>query len=345
MRSHRRSAFTLIELLVVMAIVIFLASFLIAALWPQKDKALRSKTAATLAAVSTALDQYYAEFHDFPPDGYDREPGWVKGNSYPNPAPKPGILLGGGPTGNKKFVYYGSGCLIYFLCYPISNVTIVGADQGAFDPRNLRVSPCNKGGAFLSSLKKEDVTTGLRFPDEFDWSIHPGHPSYGAGSGGTSGGQEWANGEIIDAYGYPIHYDKVADQSDATGAQLFFQKDRFTGNNKSFPFTDIHSDVQYMNSQVAGRVSPPDDTEANCCPDQAVNPGHSPGGSGGTGGAAVKHADPRGAAETDGCYIDNPSVAQAGNLHLPKPRNPGGYDLWAHGKCFANGITAITNWK
>src|SRR5581483_5617139 len=110
MQKNRR-CFTLLELLVVMAIIILLASFLIAALWPQKDKALRSKTAALLQAVGSALDQYYAEFHDFPPDGYDKEPNWNKVNAYPNPG-KPGISLGGGPSGNKKFIYYGSGCLI-----------------------------------------------------------------------------------------------------------------------------------------------------------------------------------------------------------------------------------------
>lgn len=328
----RTTGFTLIELLVVMAIVIMLASFLIAALWPQKDKALRSKTAAVLQAVGSALDQYYAEFHDFPPDGYDKEPGWAKNNNYATTGP--GIYLGGGPTGNKKYLYYGSGCLIYFLCYPIANVTVVGADQGAFDPRNLRISPCNKGSAFLSSLKKEDVTTGIRFPDDFEWSIHPGLTNYGAGAGGSTGGQEWAKGEIVDAYGYPIHYDKVGDAADV-GPTGHFQVGLFTGAGKNFPFTPIHSDDRYMNEQVAGRVNPPDDTETKCCP--AGDASHSPGGTGG----GVKHADPRGAAEADGCYIDNPTLATG----QPKPRNPGGYDLWAHGKCFGNGITAITNWK
>jgi len=163
----RRAGFTLIEVLVVMAIVIFLAAMLIAALWPQKDKALRSKTSALIATVSNALDQYYAEFHDFPPDGYDTEPGWQKANAYiAGHAPgKPGIKLG-----IKGYVYYGSGCLIYFLCYPIANVTMIGADQGGFDPRNVRVSPCNKGSAFLTTLKVDDISVHSWDPN-FDWAV------------------------------------------------------------------------------------------------------------------------------------------------------------------------------
>lgn len=325
--TNRKRGFTLIELLVVMAIVITLSSFLIAALWPQKDKALRSKTAALITAVGSALDQYYAEFHDFPPDGYDHEPGWVKNGNYPGSGP--GIYLGGGPSGNKRYLYYGSGCLIYFLCYPIANVTVVGADQGSFDPRNLRISPCNKGSAFLTTLRKEDVTTWYRDPDNFEFSVTPGLSTYG----GSIGAQEWAKGEIVDAYGYPIHYDKVGDVTDV-GPTGHFQVGLFSGTGKNFPFTQIHSDDGYMNSQVAGRVNPPDDGELHCCPDN--NPSHTPGGTGG-----CKHADPRGAAEADGCYIDNPTLATG----AAKPRNPGGYDLWAHGKYFANGITAITNWK
>jgi prepilin-type N-terminal cleavage/methylation domain-containing protein len=323
--TQRRRGFTLLELLVVMAIVILLASFLIAALWPQKDKALRSKTAAILQAVGSALDQYFAEFHDFPPDGYDHEPNWNKtAGTYVTGGP--GIFLGGGPTGTKKYRYYGSGCLIYFLCYPIANVTIVGADQGSPDPRNLRVNPCNKGGAFLTTLKKEDTTSGLLFPDDFEWSINPGMSDYGKGAGGTGGGQTWADGEIVDAYGYPIHYDKVGDANDI-GPTGHFQDGLFSG--KAFPYKEIHSDQKYMNEQLSGRLSPPDDGETHACPSGDTS--HVPGSTGG-----VKHADPRVTAEADGCYIDKAGA---------KPRNPGGYDLWAHGKYFANGISSITNWK
>lgn len=314
--------FTLIELLVVIAIVVFLAGFLIAALWPQKDKALRSNTQAMIQAISSALDQYYAEFHDFPPDGYDTETSWQKAGAYPptHGPGKPGIKLG-----VKQYTYFGSGCLIYFLCYPVANVTMIGADQGGYDPRNVRISPCNKGSAFLTTLKKENFSVSA-WDSNFDLSIGPGNPNYQA---------TWAQGEIIDAYGWPIHYDKVGsgDPSDVGSAPgQHFQPAAFTGASGTgygFPFTAIHSDQNYMTGTLAGRLSPPDDTEQSACP--ASDPSH---GAGGTGGP--KHGDPRAPAQPDGCFTDNPNT---------RPRNPGGYDLWAHGKFFANGISAITNWK
>jgi len=298
---------------VVISITLLLASFLIVGLWPQKDKAMRSNTQAMIDAISAALASYYSEFHDYPPDGYDREPAWLKAGAYTGAGP--GIMLGGGPSGNKRYQYYGSGCLIYFLCYPIANVTIVGADQGATDPRNLRISPCNKGSAFLTTLKKENFSASY-WDDTFDIGIQPGNGQYI----GT-----WAQGEIVDAYFYPIHYDKVG--SDANDA-IHWNANAF--RNMSYPFAKIHSDQNYMTS-IQGRIDPTADTEANACPSGQH-------GSGGTGGP--KHADPRVPAESDGCYIDTPT---SGNTW--GPRNPGSFDLWAHGKCWANGITAITNWK
>jgi prepilin-type N-terminal cleavage/methylation domain-containing protein len=314
--------FTLLELLVVISIVVFLSGFLIAALWPQKNKALVTATSAMLQTVGSALDQYFSEFHDFPPDGYDTEPGWA--SSYVSghtgqPGGTPGINLGGGPTGAHKYTYFGSGCLIYFLCYPVMNMSVIGADNGGFDPRNVRITPCNKGAAFLSTLKKENFSTFFLDPS-FDISINPGNSSYG----GSIGAQGWASGEIVDAYGFPIHYDKVGDVSNT----VLFQAGTFEGGSASYPFPLIHSDSAYMNGVLASQLNPPDDTELNACP----SGNH-------TGTSGPHHSDPRGTAETDGCYLDTPTV------HAPVPRNPGGYDLWAHGKCFANAITAITNWK
>jgi prepilin-type N-terminal cleavage/methylation domain-containing protein len=317
MRTRRgRTGFTLIELLVVMAIVIFLASMLIAALWPQKDKALRSKTSAMINAIASALDQYYSEFHDFPPDGYDTEPAWLKANAYiagQGPG-KPGIKLG-----VKNYVYYGSGCLIYFLCYPIMNMSIIGADQGNFDPRNVRITPCNKGAAYLNTLHVDDISVHA-WDATFDFGILPSDNSYGA---------NWSIGEIIDAYGYPIHYDKVGQivqNTDFTSGTINFQPNTFMG--QAYPFPAIHSDQTYMSSFVQQHISPADNVESSSCP--SGNAAHQ-----GTGGP--KHADPRGTADpNDGCFLDG---------NTPKPRNPGGYDLWAHGKYWGNAISAITNWK
>ncbi len=100
------------------------------------------------------------------------------------------------------------------------------------------------------------------------------------------------------------------------------------GGANVYPFTAIHSDQTYMASFVAQHISPADYTESNSCPSGTA--AHQ-----GTGGP--KHADPRGTSDpNDGCFLDG---------NTPKPRNPGGYDLWAHGKYWGNAISAITNWK
>jgi prepilin-type N-terminal cleavage/methylation domain-containing protein len=337
---HRRNrrGFTLIELLVVIAIIVLLASFLIVGLFPQRDKAFRSKTQALIDSVSAALALYYNEFHDYPPDGYDTEPNWQKAGAYGgghNNTTNPGILLGDRCSGQnaKKYVYYGSGCLIYFLCYPINNVTIVGADQGVPDPRNIRISPCNKGQAFLTTLKKDDFSVSA-YDDSFDPGIEPGSTQYKGGN--SSGPGAWNFGEIVDAYRYPIHYDKVGNVPDYTKDLTYFQPNTFAHNMK------CHSDQYYLTNSIAGQwtAGPNNDVESNCCPSN--NPAHTPGGTGG-----VTHADPRVPPEPDGCFIDTPSQPnpQYANQANPAPRNPGSFDLWAHGKYFANGVSALTNWK
>jgi len=145
MQSMRRggAGFTLVELLVVILIVTLLATLLIAGLWPQQDKAFRAATETLLGSVKTALEQYYNVFHDYPPDGYDMEvnpagsPTW-KDTSGTNLCTGSGIKLG--PPGNQR-LYMGSGCLVYFLCHPVVNITVRGAEGGSSfatggDPRN-----------------------------------------------------------------------------------------------------------------------------------------------------------------------------------------------------------------
>jgi prepilin-type N-terminal cleavage/methylation domain-containing protein len=302
--------FTLLELLVVVAIITTLAAFLIAGLWPQKEKALRSNTAAMIEAVKTALDQYYSEFHDYPPDGYDQEPGWkAPVNNYASPpVAGVGIRLG---NPSKNLYYAGSGCLIYFLCYPITNITLIGADMGGTtpDPRNVRKTPCNKGGAFLTTLRRENFSVTFWDPD-FEISINPGLSSYKNG---------WEKGEIVDAFGWPIHYDKVGD---GKATDILFANDRF----RAAKGIQAHSDQKYYNEFCAAKIA--DDSQKNFCPNDAHQQGTS-----------LVHADPRCAPESDGCYIDTPTNG------LPKVRNPGNADIWSHGKSWANGITAITNWK
>jgi type II secretory pathway pseudopilin PulG len=333
-RRRSTSGFTMVELLVVMSIVMILAVFLIAGLWPQKDKAFRSNTMAMIEAIKGALDQYYSEFHDFPPDGYDDEPAWIRAGN--KTAGTVGLRLQIKPT-DTPHTYFGSGCLIFFLCYPQFNTYSIGADQGTPDPRNIRQTACNKGAAFLSTLKRENFSTAALYQD-FDPSVSPSNTTYPYG--GTDGAQNWANGEILDAYGFPIHYDKVhdvplnaADGNASTGKNgIWFQPGRFCGSP-----TGIHSDTAYYNQFVAGRVGLGVDVETSVCPTNGSAGAHIPG-------TGLTHADPRAAAQPDGCYIDNSNPPWS-DPTAPRPRNPGGYDIWAHGKAWANGITAITNWK
>jgi general secretion pathway protein G len=295
----RARGFTLMELLVVMAILIMLTTLLIGALWPQKEKAMTKKTEALLKAVQSALDMYHAEFHDYPPDGYDSDPtkgdkGWTyaSGSNY-------GIKIQL-PSGTAT--YFGSGCLIYFLCYPMDNIYYIGADAGAgvVDPRNKRAKALDP---YLSTLRKEDISVSA-WDDSFDLSISPRSTSYKPG---------WSIGEIIDAFGFPIHYDKVRDASNGG----FFQNYVFEGNTK------CHSDQTYLTGAMQNFLSA--DVNGSICPTGAHNLTSSP-----------KHGEPRSPDPGDGCYLDATATA---------PRNPGAYDLWAHGKSFCNGRTAITNWR
>lgn len=306
----RRTGFTLIELLVVVAIITTLAAFLIVGLWPQKEKALRSNTGAMIEAVKTALDQYYSEFHDYPPDGYDQEPGWKPNYVSGGLGIKP--MIGQSPANpNQAATYFGSGSLIYFLCYPITNISVIGADMGGTpDPRNVRKTPCNKGGAFLTTLRTENLSVHY-YDDTFELAKRPGFGSYK---------DEWAKCEIVDAFGWPIHYDKVGDAKDT----LRFQADRFQGAKG----IQAHSDQKYYNDFVVARAA--DDVQKEICPEGST---HVPG-------TGFTHADPRGVAESDGCIIEHPT----GDAKAARPRNYGNADIWSHGKSWANGITAITNW-
>lgn len=98
----------------------------------------RSRVGVRLDQVRCALELYYSEFLAYPPDGYD-EPG----------AGAPGIALGRWSDGRERR-FKGSGCLVYFLCRPITKITIKGPVFGRRIPqRSLRREVV---GPFLTEL-------------------------------------------------------------------------------------------------------------------------------------------------------------------------------------------------
>src|SRR4051812_2659894 len=166
-----------------MAIVLILASMIVGLARSGGARARDTATRMLLKQIDLALGQYNTDFRDYPPDGYDREPVWDKAGAYAGTLPaKPGIRLG-------KHVYFGSGCLIYFLCHPNrSGTTYLTLPLGCYSARE--------------------------WDKNFDPTISPDDPRFKP---------EWATCEILDPYGHPIHYDKVGDAADA----IHFQADRF----------------------------------------------------------------------------------------------------------------------
>lgn len=312
---RRARGFTLIELLVVVAIMVILATIVAVGLIPLKKKAYKEKTKALLQKIQTALDTYFNEFRDYPPDGYDNEGNWptVK-TTWPFNATQ-GVYLGGvNANGSltRGHWYKGSGCLIYFLCHPINNITRLGADAGEDDSRQVRVKPV---GPFLGDIPRDAFST-YQYDPTFDPAIHPLSSDFQA---------SWASCEILDAWMRPIHYDKVKD------ATTYFQANRFKGSG-SGEGVATHSDATYRQGIWSTLV----ESDEWICPAGTKNANHDTYTTTSTGNV---HADPRcpanSGSEADGC------LNQGGT---PTARNLGSYDLWSHGPSWTNPKDAITNW-
>lgn len=189
-------ALTLVEILISIAIIVILTAFLVPQVSVLRRKAYISNTEALIKKVDTALKLYYDQFRDYPPDGYDPEPGYnVTGD---------GVQLGNGwPTGGPRR-FKGTGCLIYFLSLPVTKVTVKGPVYGNTVPeRNLRREVV---GPFLTEVKSSSYSITDFQPRDLrrDATV--------------------ANVELIDAFGRPLCYDKVRTRENTS-----FQPNLFDG--------------------------------------------------------------------------------------------------------------------
>jgi len=278
-------AFTIIEVLVVVVIVMFLAATMITHLRNKIAVAEEVGTRTLLENVKTAIASYRADLGDYPPDGYDLEPAWGAACT-PN-----GIKLG--PPGNER-LYMGSGCLIYFLCHPVTDMRL--------DPTTGKPSG-RVFGPYLTCLQPKNLSVA-KWDPTFDLAVDPSSPGFKPG---------WEVCEILDEYGWPIHYDKVG----PTGSTIYFDPTRFVGARGCL----AHSDQTYWATCANLRVA---DKENVCT---LSTPAHErfPG--------PMTHVDPRATPESDHCLLDI-SVN-------PVPRNSGAYDLWSHGQSLSNGLLTV----
>lgn len=319
--AKRRSGFTLIELLVVLAIILTLVGLLAAGLGTAREKAKSKATRALIGQIQTALENYFSEFRDYPPDGYDIE---VAGTNNQ-----------GVPVGHPPRRLRGTAALMYYLCRPLVKVTYMGPPNETLDKRNWRYTPV---GPFLTMTGTGNYSRGRAddpqgaFDPAFVWA----DPS---GGGGGKAQEFWVTREmfkteITDGYYRPLCYDKVK-----TDQSKYFQPNRFhninaSGTGGSVGY-NVHPDTEYLQNEM-----PVLDDDEFICPND--DPNHMA-----TSAAADRykwHVDPRfkpGQAAPDGC---SPNSLTQGTSNSHAPRNVGGYDLWSYGRSYTNPRDDITSW-
>lgn len=332
--SLRRRAFTLIELLVVLAIIFILVALLAAGLGKARESAKSKASRALIGRVQMALENYFSEFRDYPPDGYDQErpaPPTVNSDGI-----EVGVPLATGTPRRMK----GTALLMYYLCRPLIKITYMGPPPlpgETLDPRNVvntAVGPfLTLNGSNYSRGRPDDDTTKETFDPGFVWT----------GPAGSKSVQFWDTRgmrlcEIIDGYGRPLCYDKVK-----TATATYFQPDRFhkgsSGSMTAGKGAGAHPDTDYLQNEM-----PVFDDDENVCPTGDVTHG-APADLGGN--RYLWHQDPRfvsgptSARAADGC---NPQSAASGTASSHAPKNIGGYDLWSFGKSYTNTNDDITSW-
>lgn len=318
----RTRGLTLIEVLVVVGIIMILASLTLVGMGTATRKAKQKASKALVGRVQTALESYFAEFRDYPPDGYDLETGMAVDTN--------GVSVGS-PARKVK----GTASLIYFLCRPLVKISFMGDPA---DPRSVVKRP---SGPFLtleaSNLSRPEHG-GREFDPNFPWSAN-------AFWGAPPSGDGMSKCEIIDAYLHPLTYDKVKTYDPAAAPAVrdkYFQAQRFHfyGTVPALtPGGHPHPDQPFLTSMPTT-----DDDEKLGTPDW-------PDYTGALSAAATStHGDPRFAKWYTGNRYStgapaNPNVANTppGGTHCP--RNVGGFDLWSSGQSWTNTRDDITSWE
>lgn len=331
MRASR--SFTLIEILVAMTIVIILTALLVMGLGGTKTKAMHKASVAMVNKIKVALDNYYAAFRDYPPDGYDLgEKGTGSGWDVTRPQ---GVRVG--YIGNRRV--RGTASLIYFLCRPVIKTTNLSSDPGTIgDPK---FTSYTKVGPFLQ-LEPGDFTLQKLTVNSEEINFNPNYPWTSNEFWETQGG---LNCEIIDAFGRPLCYDKVKTEhlvQNPSGNQYqFFQPDLFqnpatgTGNGGIFA---VHPDAnRYI---VEGQMPINIDDEPDIGLDEAD--------------LIYYRCDPRYSKATGTNLVNSlesgtPPTAGTGSGADPttwshRPKNVPGYDLWSAGKSWVDPRDDITSW-
>lgn len=322
----RTRGLTLIEILVVVGIILIITAMLGAGMRTVTDKARHKATKALLGRIQTALESYFGEFRDYPPDGYDNES--ISGQPPVMSVSPIGLWVG---YGNNKRAVKGTAALIYFLCRPVTRISYIGEyDPANPDPRALVRKTV---GPFLtieaSNLSRPETTINsevVPFDPSFPWLGTRGIAFWGPVAASPTNAGNMIRCEIVDPYGRPLCYDKV--KTFSTTDVKYFQPGRFhyfgsTTLSAPHPDTDFLSSMSTSDDEE--RLETPD------WPDMGTIPATA---------STTVHSDPR-FVKT---FPASGNRYQGGTVTTHAPRNVGGYDLWSPGRSWTNARDDITSW-